>query len=129
MAEAIRKYSRLKDLTFNDIKNLVNFIDDKLKEPCNKRGKPRKHSDKFILAFYKNIHNLSFRDLRFFMIEIFDHSPAISAIHYRLSKSSISVLEELLNRIVSELVGKEVELSILDGTTLRVLSGVLLSPM
>ena len=33
MAEAIRKYSRLKDLTFNDIKNLVNFIDDKLKEP------------------------------------------------------------------------------------------------
>ncbi len=60
------------------------------------------------------------------MIEIFDHSPAISTINYRLSKLSISVLEELLNRIVSELVGKEVELSILDGTTLRVLSGVLL---
>ncbi len=69
------------------------------------------------LLFYKNIYNLSFRDLRFFMIEIFDHSPAISTIHYRLSKLSISVLEELLNRIVSELVGKEVELSLLDGTT------------
>ena len=51
------------------------------------------------------------------MIEIFDHSPAISTIHYRLSKLSISVLEELLNRIVLELVGNRVELSILDGTT------------
>ena len=114
----MKKYSRLKDLSFNDIENLINLIDDKFKESRNKRGRPRKYSDKFILVllFYKTIHNLSFRDLRFFMIEIFGYSPAISTIHYRFSKLSISVLEELFNRIVSELVGKEVELFIPDGT-------------
>jgi len=115
----MKKPLKLKELSINDIRDLVSLIKNKLKSPRNSRGRPKIYSDELILIFliYKTAHQLSFRELRFYMKEIVGYSPAISTLHYRFSKIPQSMIEELFKRVIAELLrGKEVELFIPDGT-------------
>ena len=72
---------RLKDISVDEIKELVKLVESELeKKDKNRRGRPKKYSDTFILTilFLKTIYNYSFRETTCWVRQIEKFSPAIN---------------------------------------------------
>jgi hypothetical protein len=110
----------LKRLSKDDIKQLLKLIENDMKEPTHKRGRPKVYSDKFIMLvfFIKTIRGYSFRDTVFYLEkELNMKMPSISTLHYRFSKLDKKYLEKLFNKILEKLeIDEEFEMVAVDGT-------------
>jgi hypothetical protein len=93
----------LKRLSKDDIKQLLKLIENDMKEPTHKRGRPKLYLGKFIMLvfFIKTIRGYSFRDTIFYLEkELNTKMPSISTLHYRFSKLDKKYLEKLFDKLL-----------------------------